>query len=67
MILFIGLVFLASSAKADLGFFGEVHGEGSPGVALGFPEPDLHEPAHFDHHPLPPHEPYHVPVHHSQL
>ena len=48
---------LCESAPADLGFFGEIHGEGSPGVALGFPVPDLLEPdvpGLIHDHPLAP-------------
>ena len=48
---------LCESAHADLGFFGEIHGEGSPGVALGFPVPDLLEPdipGLLHDHPLAP-------------
>ena len=48
---------LCESAHANLGFFGEIHGEGSPGVALGFPVPDLLEPdipGLLHDHPLAP-------------
>ena len=51
------LATLCESAPNTLGFFGEIHGEGSPGVALGFPAPDLHEPdipGLIHDHPLAP-------------
>ena len=51
------LATLCESAHGDLGFFGEIHGEGSPGLALGFPAPDLHEPdipGLLHDHPLAP-------------
>ena len=51
------LATFCESAHGDLGFFGEIHGEGSPGVALGFPAPDLLEPdipGLLHDHPLAP-------------
>ena len=55
------LLVCQASGKANLGFFGEVHGEGSPGF---IPHGDFMEhiahPAAVPHHGLP--TPHHIPI-----
>ena len=54
------LLVCQASGKANLGFFGEVHGEGSPGF---IPHGDFMD--HIAHPPVPHHgppAPHHIPI-----